>query len=1131
MLYPLYEYYKNSDLNLDEIVDHYVSRFYSKKHDGKKVLKVLSKVRESSKIKNLCGQSATRRIAPNHIDFASVINEILWFAFKSNMTQALGVLFAIMYWDEKINKVYSLKDEIDVRDDAIKIFKKFSVFGDMTPEEYSKSEHTNDNHKEILGKEAKMRISVNSSDNNTNEDETESEEFWSIHTVGNLSAEERYTLFWGVSHIGGLWGLSADSNRKKASKKIVKEYQEILEISDEKAYTISYNSGLSYYDFYEKLQLIHYVPEINRFVFYCVSVIDLSYDRNAIRIFSEILGIIRYTNEDLIKLFERVDHQKQKHFFYKQKLECIPPVIPYKTDKKWSVNTVSTLSFDDRNTLFYFVNHLSYLYDKKRCKRRKKYAIETVRRYQKILGISDEQLHAITNKKGKCLDSYLERLNTINNHSEINRFLYCCVSICDLSYDKNTLDLFNLILERIGYSKEDLHKLFLRFDYAPKWHFYDDNVKEYQQARSTEVYSQNKKLSDENRDNPLSDQKSNDDNNDELCTDATEEELSNAWIDDNGVKYSADKKKLLYAHEYIKYYAIKEGTEILCDGAFSNIDFEDVDNDYLVKEGLSMYDFAIFVSELTSIYIPSSVRRIGKGVFDYCNKLTCIYVPIGEKSRFEGLLPDYKDILVEGEIPTTIINELANIKIDEDGVKYNKDKNLLLKAPPRIIKYSIAEGTKIIGNAAFSNCEQLKSVILPDSITEIGHYAFANCKSIFAFALPNSIKRIGNGVFMGCSELSSIRIPELETIENDMFQGCEKLNSVFVPIGEKYKYENLLWEHNVAIHEYDPNKLDDVETLDKILHGLVDEYGVLYDFEGKTLMSASRDLTTYSIIPGTTGIKAEAFNPVLLNLDGTSLKKLYLPDSIQFIGEGAFANNTGLEYINIPKYAILFHFGNPFAGCINLHNIKWETVFYIKEGTLIYDKNRTVLIACLGWQYVDGIQNSWPLLAFAKAHGKMKTGHFSEVDAETGEVRNFKSAVFVDPADGKTVKCFVGFSSQLGEITDEEIIARKNDLIIVQTCSDSYRLCQTGTDRIYPDKIVELPEGLESIVANAFYGNEYLEEISLPKSLKEIGKDAFKGCSNLKKIHVPQGTISKFKELLPEWRAIIYEDQDDDLPF
>ena len=100
MLYPLYNYYKNSKLSLDEIIDHYVTRFYCKKHDGKTVLNVLNRVKSSSKINNICGLSATRKIAPNYVDFASAINETIWFVFKSNMTHALAVLFAALYWDE-----------------------------------------------------------------------------------------------------------------------------------------------------------------------------------------------------------------------------------------------------------------------------------------------------------------------------------------------------------------------------------------------------------------------------------------------------------------------------------------------------------------------------------------------------------------------------------------------------------------------------------------------------------------------------------------------------------------------------------------------------------------------------------------------------------------------------------------------------------------------------------------------------------------------------------------------------------------------------------------------------------------------------------------------------------------------
>ena len=91
-----------------------------------------------------------------------------------------------------------------------------------------------------------------------------------------------------------------------------------------------------------------------------------------------------------------------------------------------------------------------------------------------------------------------------------------------------------------------------------------------------------------------------------------------------------------------------------------------------------------------------------------------------------------------------------------------------------------------------------------------------------------------------------------------------------------------------------------------------------------------------------------------------------------------------------------------------------------------------------------GIKNSWSLMAFAKAHGRMKTGMFSAVDKETGEVRNFKSAVFVSPEDGKTVNCFVGFSSKLGELSDAEIVSRKDELQVVELETGSYKLCAQG---------------------------------------------------------------------------------------
>ena len=84
-----------------------------------------------------------------------------------------------------------------------------------------------------------------------------------------------------------------------------------------------------------------------------------------------------------------------------------------------------------------------------------------------------------------------------------------------------------------------------------------------------------------------------------------------------------------------------------------------------------------------------------------------------------------------------------------------------------------------------------------------------------------------------------------------------------------------------------------------------------------------------------------------------------------------------------------------------------------------------------------GVTNSWSLLSFASTHGQMKVAPF--VNKDTGEV--FKSCAFVDDEQNVTL---VGFSSNLGELTPQEISAQKHELQVVQLTSGSYKLCKVG---------------------------------------------------------------------------------------
>ena len=92
---------------------------------------------------------------------------------------------------------------------------------------------------------------------------------------------------------------------------------------------------------------------------------------------------------------------------------------------------------------------------------------------------------------------------------------------------------------------------------------------------------------------------------------------------------------------------------------------------------------------------------------------------------------------------------------------------------------------------------------------------------------------------------------------------------------------------------------------------------------------------------------------------------------------------------------------------------------------------------CTKWENValfEQIKQSWSLMEFAKAHGKMQVGEFK--DKETGAI--FKACIFTNPNDG--TRTFVAFSTKLGELTPKEIAAQKNELYVAQLKSGNFSL-------------------------------------------------------------------------------------------
>ena len=134
----------------------------------------------------------------------------------------------------------------------------------------------------------------------------------------------------------------------------------------------------------------------------------------------------------------------------------------------------------------------------------------------------------------------------------------------------------------------------------------------------------------------------------------------------------------------------------------------------------------------------------------------------------------------EVEVLSTEVTEeeIKNGIEDEFGVTYSKDGKKLLKATEGLCDhYMIKEGTKVICNAAFSECEYLTSINIPDSVTSIGYAAFYECESLTSINIPDSVIKMEGNPFAGCHSLTSINIPDSVTsIGYSAFYGCENLN-------------------------------------------------------------------------------------------------------------------------------------------------------------------------------------------------------------------------------------------------------------------------------------------------------------------------------------------------------------------
>ena len=375
-----------------------------------------------------------------------------------------------------------------------------------------------------------------------------------------------------------------------------------------------------------------------------------------------------------------------------------------------------------------------------------------------------------------------------------------------------------------------------------------------------------------------------------LSTEATEEDFKDAIKDEYGVKYSRDGKKLLEASHSLweEEYVVREGTEVICDGALRSTGIRSVKlPSTIISIGSEAFASNTF---LDSCNIPASVKYIAhNNPWRECFHIMNMDIQSKNFIIKDGILYSSDFRIVYGAIYWKSVFNIDNRskKICANAFLSNRfNKNKLKSIGLSNIEY--------IGIAAFSGCGSLQSVTIPNSVTSIGDKAFSSCISLQSVTIPNSVTKIGDEAFGWCKSLQSVTISNsVKSIGNKTFWWCESLQSVTIPnsvtsIGDD-AFISCLSLQSITI----PNSVTKIGD---------------YAFE------LCESLQSITIPNSVTSIRNGAFSRCY------SLQNVTIPNSVTSIGNGAFIRCYSLQSVTIPNSVTSIGDG-AFYGCYSLQSV------------------------------------------------------------------------------------------------------------------------------------------------------------------------------------------------------------------
>ena len=185
-----------------------------------------------------------------------------------------------------------------------------------------------------------------------------------------------------------------------------------------------------------------------------------------------------------------------------------------------------------------------------------------------------------------------------------------------------------------------------------------------------------------------------------------------------------------------------------------------------------------------------------------------------------------------------------------------------------------------IGDRAFENRTDLRTVMIPDSVTRINGNAFYGCSNLANVTLSKNLESMGSSAFGNCDGLTQIEIPKsLESCDISYgsygpFRDCDKLKKVKFEEGTTV-IATMLFHHCTGIEEIE---IPDTVTIIK-----------------DSAFEECTNLKSIQIPNTVTKIEPEAF------YNCTSLTTVNIPDTVKSIDKSVFSGCASLTEVHLPS--------------------------------------------------------------------------------------------------------------------------------------------------------------------------------------------------------------------------------------